>query len=101
MVLVALTSRVRVTDRGIKLAGMRAAATGSVDLTGVVVDEEALIGEPGDYLREPAFSTEPGAVPPSHSVVSVRLSIRQKMSYARVPADNSFTECVLAERDCS
>ena len=57
MVLVALTSRVRVTDRGVKLAGMRAAATGSIDLTGVVVDEEALIGEPGDYLREPAFST--------------------------------------------
>jgi alkylation response protein AidB-like acyl-CoA dehydrogenase len=57
MVLVALTSRVRVTDRGVKLAGMRAAVTGSVDLTGVVVDEEALVGEPGDYLREPAFST--------------------------------------------
>jgi alkylation response protein AidB-like acyl-CoA dehydrogenase len=57
LVLVARTSRIRVTDRGVKLAGMRAAATGSVDLTGMVVDEQALIGDPGDYLREPAFST--------------------------------------------
>jgi alkylation response protein AidB-like acyl-CoA dehydrogenase len=57
MVLISLTPLTLVTDRGVKLAGMRAAATGSVDLTGVVVDEKALIGEPGDYLREPLFST--------------------------------------------
>jgi alkylation response protein AidB-like acyl-CoA dehydrogenase len=57
MVLVPLTPRILVTDRGVKLAGMRAAATGSVDFTGVVVNQEALIGEPGDYLREPEFST--------------------------------------------
>lgn len=36
---------------------MRSAATGSVDFTGAAVDEGALIGEPGDYLREPVFST--------------------------------------------
>jgi alkylation response protein AidB-like acyl-CoA dehydrogenase len=57
MLLVPVTSHIRVTERGVKLAGMRAAATGSVDLTGVVTQEEALIGDPGDYLREPAFST--------------------------------------------
>jgi alkylation response protein AidB-like acyl-CoA dehydrogenase len=57
MVLVPLTRGLRVTDRGVKLAGMRAAATGSVDFTGAVVDEDALIGAPGDYLREPLFST--------------------------------------------
>jgi alkylation response protein AidB-like acyl-CoA dehydrogenase len=57
MLLVPLTPSVRVTDRGVKLAGMRAATTGSVDLTGVMVLEDALIGEPGDYLREPTFST--------------------------------------------
>ena len=45
------------TDRGIKLAGMRAATTGSVDLTGLAVDAAALIGGAGDYLREPSFST--------------------------------------------
>jgi alkylation response protein AidB-like acyl-CoA dehydrogenase len=57
MVLLPLTGVIPVTDRGVKLAGMRAAVTGSVDLTGVVVTEEVLIGEPGDYLREPMFST--------------------------------------------
>jgi alkylation response protein AidB-like acyl-CoA dehydrogenase len=57
LVLVLLTSGIPVTARGVKLAGMRAAATGSVDFTGVVVEAEALIGEPGDYLREPLFST--------------------------------------------
>src|SRR6202789_45376 len=57
MVLVPITPRIVVTDRGVKLAGMRSAATGSVDFTGVAVDQEALIGEPGDYLREPVFST--------------------------------------------
>jgi alkylation response protein AidB-like acyl-CoA dehydrogenase len=57
MLLVPVTPHIRVTDRGVKLAGMRAAATGSVDFNGVVVQQEALIGDPGDYLREPAFST--------------------------------------------
>jgi alkylation response protein AidB-like acyl-CoA dehydrogenase len=57
MVLLPLTGRIRVTDRGVRLAGMRAAVTGSVDVSGVVVAEEALIGDPGDYLREPIFST--------------------------------------------
>jgi alkylation response protein AidB-like acyl-CoA dehydrogenase len=54
---VPVTPQIRVTDRGVKLAGMRAATTGSVDFNGVVVQQEALIGCPGDYLREPAFST--------------------------------------------
>ncbi len=46
-----------VTDQGVKLAGMRAAKTGSVDLTGIAGDNEVCIGLVGDYLREPAFST--------------------------------------------
>jgi alkylation response protein AidB-like acyl-CoA dehydrogenase len=57
LVLVPLTPSILVTDRGVKLAGMRAAATGSVDFTGVAAGQEALIGEPGDYLREPLFSS--------------------------------------------
>jgi alkylation response protein AidB-like acyl-CoA dehydrogenase len=57
LVMVHLSSRTKVTERGVKLAGMRAATTGSVDFTGLEVGEEALIGEPDDYLREPAFST--------------------------------------------
>jgi alkylation response protein AidB-like acyl-CoA dehydrogenase len=57
MLVVALTPSVHLTDRGVKLAGMRAATTGSVELTGVIVQEDALIGEAGDYLREPTFSS--------------------------------------------
>lgn len=36
--------------------GMRATATGAVDLTGLVVPDEAVIGQPGDFTRQPAFS---------------------------------------------
>ncbi len=50
-------SSARVTDQGVKLAGMRAAKTGSVDLTGIAGDNDVFIGAVGDYLREPAFST--------------------------------------------
>ena len=57
MVFVPLSSGVRITDQGIRLAGMRAAKTGSVDFTGLKVNQDMLIGTPGDYLREPLFST--------------------------------------------
>ncbi len=57
MLIVAVAPERVVTERGIKLAGMRAAVTGSVDLTGLAVEAAALIGGPGDYLREPLFST--------------------------------------------
>lgn len=42
--------------RGV-LHGMRAAANGTVHLDGVAVGPQALIGSPGDYLREPTLST--------------------------------------------
>ena len=38
------------------LQGMRAAVTGAVDFTGCEVSAEAILGGPGDYLREPDFS---------------------------------------------
>jgi alkylation response protein AidB-like acyl-CoA dehydrogenase len=38
------------------LQGMRAAVTGAVDFTGCEVPSDALLGSPGDYLREPDFS---------------------------------------------
>jgi hypothetical protein len=57
MVLLPLGANVQVTDRGVKLSGMRGAVTGSVDVTGLVVSKEALIGSSGDYLKEPVFST--------------------------------------------
>jgi len=38
------------------LQGMRAAVTGAVDFTGCVLDGDACVGQPGDYMREPDFS---------------------------------------------
>ena len=38
------------------LQGMRAAVTGAVDFTGCEVSASAILGGPGDYLREPDFS---------------------------------------------
>jgi alkylation response protein AidB-like acyl-CoA dehydrogenase len=34
-------------------AGMRATASCKVDFTGVILDESALVGQPGDYYRQP------------------------------------------------
>jgi len=39
------------------LTGMHASATGAVDFTGVAIPQDAAFGAPGDYLREPDFST--------------------------------------------
>lgn len=39
-----------------RVAGMRGTATGTVDLTGLVVPDTAVIGNPGDYYRSPLFS---------------------------------------------
>jgi alkylation response protein AidB-like acyl-CoA dehydrogenase len=38
------------------LQGMRAAVTGAVDFTGCEVSAAALLGDTGDYMREPDFS---------------------------------------------
>src|SRR4051794_908240 len=38
------------------LSGMRAAVTGAVDFDGCETEPDSLLGEPGDYLREPDFS---------------------------------------------
>ncbi len=38
------------------LQGMRAAVTGAVDFTGCEISADAVLGDPGDYLREPDFS---------------------------------------------
>ncbi|GLS20562.1 hypothetical protein GCM10007874_35790 [Labrys miyagiensis] len=36
--------------------GMRSSATGSVDLSGLLVSDSRLIGRPGDFMRQPHFS---------------------------------------------
>jgi alkylation response protein AidB-like acyl-CoA dehydrogenase len=56
MLVVALEPGARVLPSPIKLSGMRAAITGSVDFSGMVVSPDALLGADGDYLREPVFS---------------------------------------------
>ncbi len=56
MLVVSLQPGSRVAPSRVKLGGMRAAITGSVDLTGMQLADEARLGQPGDYLREPLFS---------------------------------------------
>ena len=56
MLAVRLQPNTRVLESRIKLGGMRAAVTGSVDFSGMQVNTDDLIGEVGDYLKEPAFS---------------------------------------------
>lgn len=47
----------RVSPLPAPLSGMRAAVTGAVDFSGCTTPATAILGEPGDYLREPSFST--------------------------------------------
>ena len=56
MLVVALPPGQRVRPSHIQLAGMRGAITGSVDFEGMEITPDALIGDVGDYLREPVFS---------------------------------------------
>ena len=56
MVLVSLERDERADLSGWTAQGMRASATGAVDFTGLRVAPADLIGEPGDYAREPDFS---------------------------------------------
>ena len=46
----------RVQAMASPLSGMRAAVTGAVDFDDCEADAGCLLGEPGDYLREPDFS---------------------------------------------
>lgn len=46
----------RVAPNSWPAEGMRASVSGRVDFEGVVVDTDALIGQPGDYTREPDFT---------------------------------------------
>ncbi|MBV9749955.1 MAG: acyl-CoA/acyl-ACP dehydrogenase [Acetobacteraceae bacterium] len=56
MILITLSGTEPVTGLPAALQGMRAASNGTLDLTGVAAPDDALIGVPGDYLREPDFS---------------------------------------------
>jgi alkylation response protein AidB-like acyl-CoA dehydrogenase len=56
LLLVELGGVERVSPLPAGLAGMRAAVTGQVDFTGAATPADRIIGDPGDYLREPDFS---------------------------------------------
>ena len=56
MLIVRLGIGEMVTPLPSPLQGMRAAVTGAVDFTGCEVPVSSVLGEPGDYLREPDFS---------------------------------------------
>jgi len=56
MLVINIEPGVRVFPSPIKLSGMRATATGSMDLSGIQITPDALLGVEGDYLREPVFS---------------------------------------------
>jgi alkylation response protein AidB-like acyl-CoA dehydrogenase len=54
--LIVPVAEARVMPSDIKLAGMRAAVTGSVDFSAIAVSRADFLGGPEDYLREPVFS---------------------------------------------
>jgi alkylation response protein AidB-like acyl-CoA dehydrogenase len=56
MIVLQLGRGERVSPLPAPLSGMRAAVTGAVDFTGCEAPAASLLGEPGDYLREPDFS---------------------------------------------
>ena len=56
MLLIELPSHVYADLSGWESHGMRATASGRIPLDGIHLTPEALIGEAGDYLRQPDFS---------------------------------------------
>lgn len=56
MLVVTLNRGERVRPLEAPLQGMRGAVTGAVDFNGCSVAADALLGGPGDYVREPDFS---------------------------------------------
>ncbi len=53
LAIVTLDGTTRAQPTRIRLQGMRAANTGAIDFTGLPAE---IVGEPGDYLRQPIFS---------------------------------------------
>ncbi len=56
MLLVPLGADRRAVDTLGGVHGMRGACTGSCDFSGIRIGDDAIIGAPGDYLRQPEFS---------------------------------------------
>jgi alkylation response protein AidB-like acyl-CoA dehydrogenase len=56
LALISVEPECRPHEMGPPPQGMRATATGRMDLSGIPVPADCMIGQPGDYLREPEFS---------------------------------------------
>tara|TARA_R110000868_G_scaffold411785_1_gene710571 strand:+ start:51621 stop:52619 length:999 start_codon:yes stop_codon:yes gene_type:complete len=56
LVIVPADVRSRADLSGWRVRGMRATGSGLYDLSGIAVDRRMLLGEPGDYDREPRFT---------------------------------------------
>lgn len=56
LMLVPLDGDERADASGWTAQGMRSSATGAVDFSGLVVDDASVVGTPGDFMRQPAFS---------------------------------------------
>jgi alkylation response protein AidB-like acyl-CoA dehydrogenase len=56
MLLPRLAGDDRADRSGWTAQGMRSTATGSVDFTGMVLGADQILGEPGDFMRQPHFS---------------------------------------------
>jgi|UniRef100_UPI0035CC73A5 alkylation response protein AidB-like acyl-CoA dehydrogenase len=57
LAIVAADDAARTDASGWRVRGMRASMSGRYDLTGCVVTADALLGAPGDYDREPRFTS--------------------------------------------
>ena len=57
LAVVAAGDRTRTDASGWRVRGMRASMSGIYDLTGYPIDDLTLLGEPGDYDREPRFTS--------------------------------------------
>jgi hypothetical protein len=88
----------RVTPLPSPLQGMRAAVTGAVDFTGCETSADAILGAPGDYLREPDFSAgawRGSAVALGGLIALLDLGITQLCASGRL--DSPHTQARLGE----
>jgi alkylation response protein AidB-like acyl-CoA dehydrogenase len=88
----------RVTALPTPLAGMRAAVTGAVDFSGCEVEATSLLGEPGDYMREPDLSAgawRASAVALGGLIALVETATQQLRTSGRL--ENPHTQARLGE----
>lgn len=56
LVVVPANDPARTDNSAWRVRGMRASVSGNYDLSGLPIDQEAMLGQPGDYDRDPRFT---------------------------------------------